>query len=128
MLPKWDKLSQSCKLTFDPRWNGLETVHHGRVKARCPLDAESARHQDEVEGSQVGLLIPLLGILARNVGDPRVSQLFLVAYDCHNVTTNTGPVVSLYVKTKKTLSSSKSHLGRLLDEGSLTRLAAGREA
>jgi hypothetical protein len=61
----------------------LEAVHHGRVKARCPLHPESGGDEDEVQKPEIGFLVPWLGVGLRNARQPGVDVLFFGSDDRH---------------------------------------------
>ena len=71
--------------TVDPGLDGLEAVHHGRVEAGGPFNAQAGGHEDEVQEAQVGFLVPWVGVGLSDPRQARVDVLFFGANDCHGL-------------------------------------------
>ena len=82
-LAKLERISPGRKPTLNPRIHSLQTVHHGRIKARSPLNSECGWNQDEVEKSQSGFLIPSQWVGLRDQHETGINMLFLLANNGH---------------------------------------------
>ena len=62
-------------LTFQPRGDRLEVVHHGAVEAERPFCADAGRYEDQVEEAEVPLLVPFQGVGTDDVHETGIDGL-----------------------------------------------------